>query len=84
MPNIKSQIKRVKTSEAARARNAAAKSEARTAIKKVENLLAAGKKEDALIAKKEAISILDRLSQKGVYARNTVNRKKAHLEKICA
>ena len=35
MANIKSQVKRIKTNEKARARNVAAKSELRTACKKV-------------------------------------------------
>ena len=84
MPNIKSQIKRDKTNEEARTVNAAKKSEARTAIKKVETLVAEGKKEEALVALKEAISLLDKLAQAGVIAKNSADRKKAHLQSICA
>ncbi|MBE6126988.1 MAG: 30S ribosomal protein S20 [Erysipelotrichaceae bacterium] len=84
MPNIKSQIKRDKTNEEARQVNASKKSEARTAIKKVETLVAEGKKEEALVALKEAISLLDKLAQAGVIAKNSADRKKAHLQAICA
>lgn len=84
MPNIKSQIKRDKTAKAANAKNAAAKSELRTAIKKVETLVAEGKKEEAKVALSSAISLLDRNAQKGVITTNSANRKKAHLQKICA
>ena len=83
MPNIKSQIKRDKTNEAARAANAAKKSELRTALKKVETLVAEGKKEDAVKACNAAISLLDRFAQEGVISKNSANRKKAHLQSIC-
>ena len=84
MPNIKSQIKRVSTSEAARKKNAAKKAEARTAIKKVEALVSEGKKEEALKALNAAISLLDKLGQSGVLAQNNADRKKAHLQRIVA
>ena len=79
MPNIKSQIKRDKTNEEARQKNAAEKSRVRTAMKKVETLAAEGKKEEALLACKEAISLLDKLAQSGVIAKNNADRKKARL-----
>ncbi len=84
MPNIKSQIKRVKTSEDARQKNAAAKAEVRTAIKKVETLAAEGKKEEATLALNKAISLLDKLAQAGVIAQNNADRKKAHLQGVVA
>ncbi len=82
MPNIKSQIKRVKTNEDARQKNASAKAEARTAIKKVEALASEGKKEEALAALKEAVSLLDKLAQAGVIAKNNAARKKSHLQGV--
>ncbi|MCR5491521.1 MAG: 30S ribosomal protein S20 [Bacilli bacterium] len=84
MANIKSQIKRAGTNEKARQANAAAKSETRTAIKKVETLVAEGKKAEAEEALKVAISLLDRNAQLGVYAKNSADRKKAHLQRIVA
>ena len=79
MPNIKSQIKRTRTNEEARQANAARKSEVRTAIKKVETLVAEGKKAEAEAALREAVSLLERTAQLGVYTRNSADRKKAHL-----
>lgn len=84
MPNIKSQIKRDRTNEAARQANASRKSEARTAIKKVEALAAEGKKAEAEAALREAISLLDRLAQDGILAKNSADRKKAHLQGVVA
>ena len=66
MPNIKSQIKRTRTNEEARQANAARKSEVR-------------KKAEAEAALREAVSLLDRAAQLGVYTRNSADRKKAHL-----
>lgn len=84
MPNIKSQIKRDRTNEAARQVNASRKSEARTAIKKVETLAAEGKKAEAEAALREAISLLDKLAQDGILAKNSADRKKAHLQGVVA
>lgn len=84
MPNIKSQIKRDQTNELARQRNASAKSKARTACKKVEAFAAEGKKEEATKALAEAMSILDKIAQDGVIAKNNADRKKAHLQEVVA
>ena len=84
MPNIKSQIKRDRTNEAARQANASRKSEARTAIKKVETLAAEGKKAEAEAALREAVSLLDKLAQDGILAKNSADRKKAHLQGVVA
>ena len=80
MPNIKSQKKRVLTNSAANAKNSAKKNEIRTAIKKVELAVKEGKKEDAEKALRHAVSLLDRAAQEGIYAKNTVSRKKAQLQ----
>lgn len=84
MANIKSQIKRNRTNEEARAKNASARSELRTAVKKVEVAANEGKKEEALKLLPEAISLLDKAAQKGVISVNSANRKKAHLQKLVA
>ena len=84
MANIKSQIKRIETNEASRKLNNSAKSEARTAMKKVETLAFAGKKEEAVKALSQAISLLDRLAQKGTISVNSCSRKKAHLQHVVA
>ncbi len=84
MPNIKSQIKRDQTNKAANLANNSIKSELRTAIKKVEALVKEGKKEEATAALNHAISLLDKVSQKGIISVNSANRKKAHLQHAVA
>ena len=84
MPNIKSQIKRDGTNKAANAKNSAEKNRVRTAIKKVEALVKEGKKEEATAALNHAISLLDKVSQKGIISVNSANRKKAHLQHAVA
>ena len=84
MPNIKSQKKRVLTNNASNDRNSAKKNEIRTAIKKVELFAKEAKKEEANVALRHAVSLLDKAAQDGLYAKNTVSRKKAHLQAVVA
>ncbi|CRK84204.1 30S ribosomal protein S20 [Neobacillus massiliamazoniensis] len=81
MPNIKSSIKRVKTSEVRTAQNTTAKSSMRTAVKKVE---AAVTTNDA-VATKEAMVVasskLDKAAAKGLIHKNAAARKKSRLMK---
>lgn len=79
MANIKSQIKRIATSEKARVRNAAAKSACRTAMKKVRLAVEAKDLEKATALVSEAYKLLDKAVNKGIYAKNTVARKKAEM-----
>jgi len=81
MPNIKSAIKRVKTSEARNAKNTMEKSAMRTAIKKVE---AAVTLKDAAAAKEALVvasSKLDKAARKGLIHKNAAARKKSRLMK---
>ncbi|MBO0959436.1 30S ribosomal protein S20 [Neobacillus sp. MM2021_6] len=81
MPNIKSAIKRVKTTEAKNAQNTTAKSAMRTAVKKVE---AAVTLNDATAAKEAlvtAASKLDKAAAKGLIHKNAAARKKSRLMK---
>jgi len=81
MPNIKSAIKRVKTSEARNAHNTQVKSAMRTAVKKVEasvSLNDAAAAKDALTA---AASKLDKAAAKGLIHKNAAARKKSRLMK---
>lgn len=80
MANIKSQEKRIEIGERNNARAAARKSEVRTSIKKVEALIAEGKKAEATAALNETISLLDKAAQDGILTKNSVSRKKAHLQ----
>lgn len=81
MPNIKSAIKRVATSEERNAANSATKSTMRTAVKKVEAAIesndgAAAKESFVLAAKK-----LDKAATKGLIHKNAAARKKSRLAK---
>jgi len=81
MPNIKSAIKRVKTNESRRLRNASQKSALRTAIKTFENTASTGNVETAKEALVQATRKIDKAATKGLIHKNTANRKKSRLAK---
>ncbi|WP_100372228.1 30S ribosomal protein S20 [Bacillus sp. FJAT-45037] len=81
MPNIKSAIKRVKTSDKRRAQNTAVKSALRTAIKNFEAKVEAGEKENASAAYVEATKKLDKAANKGLIHKNAASRQKSRLAK---
>jgi small subunit ribosomal protein S20 len=82
MPNIKSAIKRVKTSEESRAQNHAVKAAMRTSIKtfnaKVEANDAAAAKEAFLTATKK----IDKAASQGLIHKNKAAREKSRLSKM--
>ncbi|MFA5485623.1 MAG: 30S ribosomal protein S20 [Bacilli bacterium] len=79
MPNIKSQIKRVKTNEKARNRNAHFKTMVRTQMKKVRLAITASDVELAKTEYTKAVSLLDKAAQRGVFHPNKVARHKSAL-----
>jgi len=79
MPNIKSQIKRVKTNEKARNRNAHFKTMVRTQIKKVRLAITASDVELAKAEYTKAVSLLDKAAQRGVFHPNKFARHKSAL-----
>lgn len=81
MANIKSAIKRAKTSEQSRQRNVAHRSSMRTAIKKVVTAAEEGNAESAAAAYKEAVPMIDSMVNKGIVHRNTAARTKSRLNK---
>ena len=81
MPQIKSAIKRVKTQDAARKRNAAQMNKLRTAVKKFKAASAAGA-EDASKLRVEAESALDKAVSKGLIHKNKAARDKSRLDKL--
>ncbi|WP_409301788.1 30S ribosomal protein S20 [Peribacillus sp. SCS-155] len=81
MPNIKSAIKRVKTSDERRAHNATVKSTMRTAVKTAENALAGDNKDAAKEALLKAGTKLDKAASKGLIHKNAAARKKSRLAK---
>ncbi|MFC4778559.1 30S ribosomal protein S20 [Paenibacillus sp. GCM10023252] len=81
MPNIKSAIKRVKTSEKRRALNASQKSALRTAVKSADQAIAGTDVEAAKAALIEATKKLDKAVTKGLIHKNAASRKKSRLAK---
>jgi len=79
--NIKSQKKRIITSEKARLRNRAVKSELKTAIKKVHAAIEAGNRDEAVAAAQAASKLLDRAASKGVLHKNNAANRKSGLMK---
>ena len=81
MPNIKSAIKRVKTSKTKTLENSMVKSGYKTAVKNFMLEVEAGNKKKALEAYKVAIKEVEKAAKKGVIKDNTASRKKSSLDK---
>jgi len=81
MPNIKSAIKRVKTTEKRRALNASQKSALRTAVKAADVALAGSDAAAAAAALATASKKLDKAVTKGLVHKNAAARKKSRLAK---
>ena len=78
MANIKSQVKRIRTNEAARVRNKAVKSSLKTAVRAAREAIAAGDAKKAAAATASASRLLDKAVSKGViHANQAANRKSA-------
>ena len=82
MANIKSQIKRIRTSETARIRNVAIKSEMRTGIKKVEKLISAKDIEGAKKSFLETVSLIDKSVSSNVVKPQAGARYKSRLQNL--
>ena len=79
MPNIKSAIKRMKTSEKKRIANAAEKSRVRTARRTVTEAVSAGDRAAAESSFKAYCSMLDKAVKHGTIKANAANRRKSRL-----
>lgn len=79
MPNIKSQIARVKTNNKAAAINTAKESRIKTCIKKFKAAMTAGTADDVMF--KSLISDIDSACSDGIFHKNTASRKVATLSK---
>ncbi len=77
MANIKSQIKRIRTNEAARLRNKSTKSSLKTAIRSFRTAADSGDKEKATTALLHASRQLDKAVSKGVIHSNQAANKKS-------
>ena len=82
MANIKSQIKRNRTNEEARRRNASAKSACRTAAKKVRLAVEAKDLAKAEEALKAAFRLIDKTVSDGIQHQNTAARQKGELQRL--
>ena len=79
MANIKSQMKRIRTNEAARQRNQSVKSALRTSIRKFREAASAGEKDQAQKLLVSASRDLDKAASKGVIHANQAANKKSAL-----
>jgi len=79
--NIKSQIKRIRTNEAARQRNKSVKSSVKTAIRKFREAADAGDKDKAIELFRAAGRQLDKATSKGVIHANQAANKKSAMAK---
>jgi small subunit ribosomal protein S20 len=81
LANIKSAIKRIRSSARKQKRNRVVRGQARSAVKKVRVTLAEGKRDEAQASLKDAISALDHAAGKGVIHKNSAARRKSRLMK---
>ena len=81
MPQIKSAIKRVKTSEKSHLRNISYKSKIKSSIKKFNLALSEKNQEETSKYFKDSVSFLDKSVNKGILPKNTASRQKAILTK---
>ena len=85
MANIKSQIKRIRTNEAARQRNKSVKSALKTSIRHFREAADSGDRDAALSALKTASRELDKAASKGViHANQAANKKSAMAQRANA
>lgn len=83
MPQIKSAIKRVKTTATAKKRNASEMSKLRTEIRKFNEAVEADAK-DVLDLQVKAARALDKAVSKGLISKNKANRDKSRMAKKVA
>ena len=79
MANLKSSIKRIRSSRRKAEYNQIRRSTARTYVKKARSLIAEGNLEEAQSVVQLAIRALDRAAQRGVIHKNNAARRKSRL-----
>ena len=83
MANIKSQIKRIRTNEAARLRNKSVKSALKTTVRSFRAAAEAGDREAAAAKLQVASRALDKAVSKGViHANQAANKKSAMAKRV--
>jgi small subunit ribosomal protein S20 len=81
MPQIKSAIKRVKTSEKSHLRNISCKSKIKSSTKRFILALSENNREESIKYFNDTVSLLDKSVSKGILPKNTVSRQKSNLTK---
>lgn len=81
MANIASAKKRTRQAQKRRLLNMSHRSLLRTRIKKVLTAVAKGDKESAQAAYREAVPVIDKMTNKGIIHRNKADRHKSRLNK---
>ena len=81
MANIKSAKKRILVIETKTLRNKMVKSKVKTLVKKVDAAIAASDKAAAAAALKDATIAIDKAAAKGIFHKNTAERKISRLAK---
>ena len=81
MANIKSAIKRIRSSARKQVRNVQFRASARTFVKKTRHLIETGQLEEAQVTAKLAIKALDKAAAKGIIHKNNAARRKSRLMK---
>jgi small subunit ribosomal protein S20 len=81
LANIKSAQKRARQNVMRREHNVAQRSSLRTAIKKVVKAIESGKRDEAEARYREAVPVIDRLTDKGIIHANKAARHKSRLNK---
>ncbi len=84
MANIKSAMKRAKTSVGENLRNRMDKSELKTVVRRFDEALKSGDQEAVKAAYLAAVKTVDQSAAKGVIHKNAADRKKAQLAKKLA
>ena len=82
MANIKSQIKRIRTNEAARLRNKSVKSALKTSVRRVRSAAESGDKATAQVEVVAASRSLDKAVSKGVIHPNQAANRKSALAQL--
>jgi small subunit ribosomal protein S20 len=81
LANSKQSKKRILVNETKRLRNRPYRSAARTFVKKAEIAIKGGNQDAAAAAVGDAVSMLDRVANKGIIHRNNAARRKSRLMK---
>ncbi len=84
MANIKSAIKRIRSSSRRAVRNKTVRTTARTAVRAAREAIEAGEAKDMSVAINAAASALDKAATKGVVHKRNAARRKSRLMKAAA